>query len=196
MDFKVTIGLPVYRDFHPNTTLSLMALASQFDFHISSHRGCFVHRNRELIMADAIAANSTHLMFIDSDVVFPAEAVNRLVMRNLPIIGASYNKRDTDPPESTAKMFDGGDKLRLVRPHELLKGEPFQVAAVPGGFMCINLQALLASNMRPPYFRISQDSQGEIVGEDVDFCLQAREFGLDVWCDPTIQVLHMGEKAY
>jgi len=34
------------------------------------------------------------------------------------------------------------------------------------------------------------------VGEDVAFCQQAAEAGLEIWCDPTITLSHIGDYHY
>ena len=33
----------------------------------------------------------------------------------------------------------------------------------------------------------------EGVGEDLAFCLRARELGYKIWCDPTISLGHVGQ---
>lgn len=59
----------------------------------------------------------------------------------------------------------------------------------PTGFMLIKLDSL--KKLERPYFK-AEDG----VGEDVFFCRKARKSGLSVFCDPTIEIGHIGEKVY
>jgi hypothetical protein len=34
------------------------------------------------------------------------------------------------------------------------------------------------------------------MGEDLYFCRKARAWGLEVWCDPTIEIKHIGDYEY
>jgi hypothetical protein len=57
-------------------------------------------------------------------------------------------------------------------------------------------------NMKNPFdFGIDEAGElfgkpGEFIGEDVNFCKRANEMGLEVWCDPTIRIGHIGEYLY
>jgi hypothetical protein len=82
-----------------------------------------------------------------------------------------------------------GEQVTAEMPTEL-----FQCGAVATGLMAINLKRLTAM-MAPPYFTYGTLGT-KFQGEDVGFCLRARPLGLEVWCDPTINVLHMGEFPY
>jgi GT2 family glycosyltransferase len=49
--------------------------------------------------------------------------------------------------------------------------------------------------IEPPWFGLDE-VRGHIMTEDVWFCRQAWRRGIEVWCDPTIPVKHIGEYAY
>ena len=70
-------------------------------------------------------------------------------------------------------------------------GETFaaQVAALPTGFMLIRMSCL--DKMTFPYFPCEFG-----LGEDVAFCVNAQKAGIEVWCDPTLEIKHIGDYAY
>jgi hypothetical protein len=72
-----------------------------------------------------------------------------------------------------------------------LPDEPFRVGAVATGLMAINLKRLTQC-MAPPFFAYGTLGT-RFVGEDIAFAQRATTAGLEVWCDPTVSVLHMGE---
>jgi hypothetical protein len=50
-------------------------------------------------------------------------------------------------------------------------------------------------NMKYPWFApkmqvFESGAVQDMCGEDVSFCLDAKEMGIEVWCDPKIRVLH------
>ena len=48
--------------------------------------------------------------------------------------------------------------------------------------------------MQKPYFDFNY--KGKEVGEGVYFCLKAKDAGYEIWCDPTMDIGHIGEYIY
>ncbi len=188
------IGIPTNGDMKILTAVSLMFATnllrtSGHEMAVSVRSGPYTHWNREHLIEDAINAECEHLMFVDTDVVFPTDGILRLLDRDKDIIGAPYNLKQTEPVSTIKLWNDDRTGFRAIE-NETFPEDPFQLAAVPTGFMLIRLAALKA--MEPPYF----PCEFGVRGEDVAFCLNAQEAGLEVWCDPTIAVTHIGDYAY
>ena len=48
-----------------------------------------------------------------------------------------------------------------------------------------------------PWFFYEHDDKGNLtVGDDAWFCRKARKAGFKIYCDPTIEVGHVGEYTY
>jgi hypothetical protein len=49
-----------------------------------------------------------------------------------------------------------------------------------------------------PYFfyKEPKSKEDDGMGEDVWFCEKVNEAGMEVWCDPTVEVSHVGEYIY
>jgi len=161
--------------------------------HMIMPYGCLIDENRNVAAQEALDVGASHLMFIDSDMSFPDDGIITLGSRNKQVIGANYNLRDGSG-RSTVKMSDKEGNLLEV-PGKDIPVYPFKCYAVATGFMLIQTDALRA--MSKPWFFYEWDpDKEETVGEDVFFCKKARREGIDVWCDPTIEVKHIGDFQY
>lgn len=197
MSLNLTIGIPCYGSFKAEMVVSLFNALPRIDgqLHLSVRRGCYLHLLREEIIEEAIQKGSTHLLFIDTDIVFNADHIPKLLALDKDICGANYNTKSV-PPISTIKMADPETgKLIRMEPEKIPRDAPFQCAAIATGFMLIKIASLLRSNLELPYFDYDV-LDGKFMGEDVNFCLRARKAGLEVWCDPTVRVGHIGEFMY
>jgi len=65
--------------------------------------------------------------------------------------------------------------------------EPFEIAAAGCAGMLVRQRVLDA--LGEPWF-IS--TEGSKVNEDVEFCRRAKELGFSLWCDPNVQMGHIG----
>jgi hypothetical protein len=142
---------------------------------------------------EALDVGASHLMFIDSDMVFPDNGILRLASLNKRIIGANYNRR-TLPLTSTVKLSNREGQLIEV-PGDQIPKQPFKCYAVATGFMLIQVDVFKELS-RPWFYYEYLEGKDTTTGEDVGFCKKAREKGIDVWCDPTIEVRHIGDYAY
>ncbi len=190
---RVTVAIPCYQHVHGETFISLMRALLQFphELHVSMKRGPYLDVGREFCVTDAISVKSDYLIFVDSDMVFRADALTTLLDNHKDIVGGNYYEKSF-PLVSTVRFDDGkggfkGGQITMPK-------EPFKVAAVATGFMCIDLKRLQEC-MAPPYFAYGTLGT-EFEGEDIGFCRKARKAGLEVWCDPRIPLLHMGEMPY
>ncbi len=156
--------------------------------HLGIRAGPYTHWNREELVQDALETNATHLMMIDTDIVFGADAIPRLLAHQKDIVGAMYNCKSL-PPLNTIKMADESGNLVSVKGEDIPR-ELFQCAALPGGFMLVDL-ARLRHCVEPPYFTCEPP-----IGEDVFFSRKCAAAGLCIWCDPSVEIGHVGEYVY
>lgn len=195
---QVTVGVPAYDHFKAEMAISLIGALLQFPhaLHFSVQRSCYLDVNREMLLREAIAAKSDYLVFVDTDLVFRKDALEQLLAADKDIVGANYYEKRI-PLVSTVKPL--GPNGRMATDGKLIQGvlpsEPFQCAAVATGLMAINLKRLLECWPTGPYFAFGTLGT-QFEGEDVGFCRRARDAGLEVWCEPRIGVLHMGEMPF
>jgi hypothetical protein len=71
----------------------------------------------------------------------------------------------------------------------------FKAYFVGAGIMLIDMKVF--DRIEKPYFIFTTDENGQVVnGEDGHFCDNVKKAGMNVWCDPQIEVFHLGEYAY
>jgi hypothetical protein len=180
---KILIATLTKNSITPQTTFSLVNMVKGMDnVSYAIQTGADVPGGRTILINRAREHNFTHILFVDEDVSFPSDSLTRLVAHNKDIIGADYNFREL-PLRSMATA----DKKE--------KDKPFKCKSLPTGFMLIKLAVF--DKVPTPWFLFEWNDGGKMVfSEDVYFCRKAIEVGFGVWCDPTINVKHIGQYAY
>lgn len=198
---KVVIGVPV-SDTDAMRALTAQAIggaiigAGELVIDMILRRSCDIVSNRTWLVNEAIKNGGTHILFVDSDMIFPEDTIKRLLAHKKEIIGVKYKKR-----EFPVKW--------LFEPlGEESETEIFKVKYTGMGLILIEL-SVFKSTFKPlgapsaqhprgnPWFSFGRNSEGALVmGEDIWFCNVARDAGYDVWVDPTIKVGHIGEYIF
>ena len=184
---KITIGTPHNGDFTPEYVASLFTLTQgkEHNYQLALFETCLVHQGRNEI---AHSAEGDFLLFIDTDMAFPKSALNKLLSLKKDIVaGLCYSRKAPHLPNAHM-LVDGLYKNVLDIPDE-----PFECDAMGTGFMLISRKVLDAFKGEKPFG--FETVNGKELGEDITFCRRAKEKGFEIWCDPTIQIIHMGKNA-
>ena len=137
--------------------------------------GCYIHLNRDSIVQMAFDTGCTHLLQVDSDMMMLPDSINKLLAHDLDIVGCNYNKT-TVPPEPIIK--DG------------FNGKVSSVPFVPTGFLLVKMDVF--KKIGKPWFSFDDGAESE----DVYFCDKAIKNGYKVYCDPNVQVGHLGTAVF
>ena len=185
----ITVGVPSYNHITTECVISLLNLQAKSNLPLLFflNQSLYIDFSRNQLVDVALQNGSTHLMFVDSDISFPPDGIARLLALDKDIIGGYYNTRRGNNP---IRIKDADGKLVAPDP---LPTEPFQCHVLPTGFMLINMEVF--NKLRRPYFAVLTHANGTI-GEDVFFCKQAIDAGLELWCDPRIHLGHVGKHIY
>jgi hypothetical protein len=143
----------------------------------------------------ALRCGATHLLFIDSDMVFPPFAPQALLQHDLPVVGCTYCPRRPPFRLLHKELGDVRGAVNPPKPH-LAPDETGvrEVLRMPTGMLMIRADVLKA--MRQPYFRFANiDGKAETVGEDYLFCDDARALGFKIWldCDLSRSIGHIAQ---
>lgn len=152
--------------------------------------------NREHAVREARAKGCTHAFLVDSDMVFPGDALLRLVHRGLDIVGTLYARR-VHPYATLGRLVDPACTDEVAE-------------AVEMGIGCVLVRLDVFDSLRPPYFRCppveridapefrGMDMAGIPVGDTIDdsiwFSKVMRRAGHKLWVDQalTLEVGHTG----
>jgi hypothetical protein len=175
-----------------------------------------VQRARNTIVAHFLASDCSHLLFVDADIGFGAEAVLRLLAHDRPVIGGLYRRKRLDREDWAVEW--------ALREDGTVRRDPdtgaLEVAAIGTGFLCLRRDALErmaaafpGTRYRPhpegaaeeaawhahcyALFESGVDAAtGAYLGEDYAFCARWRAIGGEVWCDPAILLEHHGQACF
>lgn len=204
MSQRLMIASPCYGGKNDTCfTLSLMYTS----IHMYNQREslqCILHPSgsllayeRNLIFSKFMESDATHILCIDSDMGWEYDAPVKLLKYDKDIVGGLYPMRSYDEgykypfhPVGTDVKTDG----RLI-----------EVQALPFGFVMISKKALLVMQDFYEELKYSMDDGegygfctlenigGKFFGEDYTFSYRARKAGLKIWCDPDLNLTHLGK---
>jgi len=188
---KVAVAIPSGDTVQADFALSLAGLCHSSGgivVDLFSCKSSIVAEARNIGVRHALESGAEHLLFIDSDMIFPRGSLLRLLRRRRDVVGAAYVKRV--PPHSPL-----GTPADPVETDE--SGELLGMARLPTGLLLIRTEVF--ARLKPPYFRFGLDEErGVIVGEDYLFCDAVREAGYRVWCDCALsrEIGHIGQQVF
>jgi hypothetical protein len=164
--------------------------------------GSLLVAERNRIVQAFWESDCTHMLCIDGDLGWPAQAVLAMLEAKKEFVAGVYPARGVEKTFLFRPVYreDG----TIVQDKHLL-----QMQYIPAGFMLIAKSAIVKmrdthpdlyyepkdkrNNPEPGYcFFNTEVWDGEFWGEDFVFCRKAREAGVEIWVDPLIQFDHAG----
>ena len=184
---KIAILIPSMDTWHASFGMSLasMLMYTDYDCHIVNARTSLLPVSREGLLRSAIENEYTHALFLDTDMKFPDDTLDRLMGHELDIV-ACNSVTKTLPARPTARDLRNRAISSTV-------GILEEVLTVGLAVMLIRLEPF--KRIQPPLFEIKYlDDVGTYQGEDLTFCDKVRGAGLKVYIDSALseQVYHIG----
>jgi GT2 family glycosyltransferase len=127
-----------------------------------------------------------YIMWIDSDMIFKPEDVEKLISHNVDIV-SGLCKRD---PYTFAfsKLEDKPFSQIMGQTEADIPDKLFEVKAVGAAFLLVKRGVF--ESIKRPWFSTTL-VENDFVGEDVYFCIKAREAGYKIWIDPSVKIKHL-----
>jgi len=193
---KIAICIPSHNHVHLGFAKSLANLTSYLtkqnvDFEIFSALGTVIPDLRQLLANRALESKADYILWLDSDMHFPKDTVDRLLAHDKDIVAATYSTR-VKPLRSVAFINQYDLDARLDAKTGLHK-----VWAVGMGCMLVS-RKVFEVLPKPWFAHVYNEVEDNFVGEDVYFCKQAAEHGFKTFIDVDLskQVAHYGIKAF
>lgn len=159
-----------------------------------------IAQSRTQAVQQAQQAKATHILFLDSDMVFPSNSALLLLQAKKTVIGATYRKRS--PPHAFTHHELGEVPGTCLVPSE--HAPPIhgaenirEVSRLGTGCMLIDMHVF--TKMTLPYFRFGvTEGEALLPGEDYLFCDAVRKLGFRVWLDCYLSkhVGHIGMQVH
>jgi hypothetical protein len=157
------------------------------------HMGSLLVDQREQLVHMALEAESTHILWLDSDMLFPPDTAQKLLRHDKSITAGNYPTRQH--PHKTVAYTDVTDwsTYVIVDPTAGLQ----TVEAVGMGCMLTKIE--LFKNIAKPWFDTTYlPSTEERIGEDFYLCSKARSAGYEIVIDHEVSstLKHLGTMAF
>lgn len=208
INVSVTIGMPVGKPIPPRTSFALfetgrclgeMRIRGELAMNICG----VIQIARDTVLDEFLKNGTDKLFWIDSDMVWTPHDFLRLLALSTryDIVGAAYPVK-VDGPETFHVNTDGLDVIQ-VNTHGLMGinglGLGFTVVSRRAcEFIASKSPRVIESNGREmaEVFRVDKTAAGHRRTEDIAFFADLREAGFSVWCDPSIELGHVGEREW
>lgn len=188
--FRLLIAVPCMDYVHVDFMKSLQKLTQHLSregvkYDLEIQAGTLVYMARDRLACKAINEGYTHILFLDSDMVFSEDVVETLAFSGKEFVCGAFQGRR--PPYSSC-IFTSLKPVERVQEYGAV---PFRVAGC--GMACTMIKTEILKDVQNKFgtcFTPTQD-----FGEDLAFCWRAAGLGAEIWCEPTAQVGHIAHKA-
>lgn len=190
---KVLIAIPS-GDYMPVLTVScIMQLMREAQDSMQIMTGSLVYNSRTHLANIALSEGYTHIMWIDSDMTFPPDTLNRLIEDDKDIVTCiCYGRHFPFNPCAYKKVRKGNRHKKGIKvPIDIADSMP-ELFTVDG---CGSAMMLVKTDV----YKKVLEKYGEWyepkwnLGEDLAFTERLKGVGIPVWCDSTIPIGHIGQ---
>jgi hypothetical protein len=157
---------------------------------IITSEGSMLSQMRENMVKKAMQSKATHVMFVDSDMDFPPNTLQRLLAAKKEYVAANCTTR-VEPIMPVAHDLNG---VRLSS-----KGKNGLQMVQHVGLAIALIEREVFERIRPPCFLMDWiPSMKAYCGEDVFFSTKVQELGYKVWVDHDLsrEIRHVGHRSY
>ena len=193
---RVAVCVPVRDNVTAGFSYSLAMLmkkCGETNLKISLHYniGSEVAMQRQQLVEEALETEPTHIFWLDSDMKFPSDILQRLLAHKKDIVACNYSTR-VEPLIPVAFTSSGDLESRLYK-----TTGTSNVFAVGLGCMLVNTKVFKEIDL--PYFSVTwNEDYTNLVGEDIYFCKKVKEKGYDILVDNEASqyIAHIGSKTF
>ena len=192
MDIDIMVGCPCANTLNVTTATCIQDLWLSTSY----IQGSLVYDARNELVNQAIKYNAKFLLFVDSDMSFEREALQKLLDLDADIATGLYVERSGIKHRPTVyKHIDIRTKEHEAVREHFTKDEikdHFEVEGCGMGFCLIKTEVF--KTILATYGDCFQPICG--LGEDLSFCWKAKQCGFKIMCDSTFELGHIGEYIY
>lgn len=193
---NILIAIPTIDYIESATFKSIYDLTIPLDVqtHFETFRGYGIEHIRNIIAKYALDKQYDYVFCVDSDILLPKNALERLLEHNRDVVSGVYARKQ--PGQKIVEVFvRQGTKLLPVTLDVLQPPGLHRVNAC--GLGCALIKTDVFRKIPFPqfeyYFSINPQS---VISEDTDFCQKVYEAGKSVWVDSTVLCGHVGKMVY
>lgn len=214
---KLFVALPVYWNVDPHFWTSTLKLCQELAFRKDiDFSGILrpqvgdsaIGRSRNSLTRQFLETDATHLLFIDSDLVFSTDQIIRLMQHKEEVVGGLYCKKQEGPPQLVINSWANPEQ----------RGDLLEVRYIGTGFMRVArsvFEKMIERWGREIEYKLDPDhkitewdfwhmgvyhypdgSPPRYLSEDWWFCQKCIDLGIKIWADRRIALKHSGAAMY
>lgn len=198
---KTMIAVPCMDMVHTDFFRSCVGLQVDGQIQWTTCQGSLIYDSRHKLTELAIAGGFDRILWLDSDMIFDPQLFRRFSEhidqgkemvaglyfgRKAPVRPVIYRRCEPD-------FREDGTMAPVAEHYDDYPADSiFPVAACGFGAVMMSVKMLrrVKETYPLPFFPVDG------FGEDLAFCLRARELGITVWCDSGIKLGHTGLAVY
>jgi len=164
----------------------------------------YVDDMRNWHVARMLEGDATHLLFLDYDMEWDADGIERLLTAKVPVIGGSYRVKNAWMRWTAQTREEDGEPIGVPRKDG--RGFLIECDCLAMGFTLIRREVFERMRDAAPDAWYEQGAERvkcwdwftriregrEHYGEDYSFCRRWRALGGQLWIDPNITLVHHG----
>jgi len=228
-NFSLLMGIPAFGgNLKAGFTQSILKLQFYLfqlqiphDFYFMEGES-LICRGRNAIVSNFLESMHSHLLFLDTDLVFNPTAILHMIVQNLDIVGLSYPKKGINWAKCSylienkkplqGRLCDMNFNPELTKEgNAIVNGRYMKAKDIPTGAMLINKNVFYSMMRRYPelryknnvsgyaskmcydFFKVGVDpDSGFYLSEDYYFCKLAKDCGFELWIDYQTPLGHIG----
>jgi hypothetical protein len=170
--------------------LAAYSVAQGIGINMGLIKTAYLPSSRKQLAEMGVKAGCSHILWLDSDMRFPKDALVRLLKHNEPIVAASYSMRRM--PLAPVAYAGYGRAEPIYVPND---GEGLVRVGMVGMGLMLTETKVFQTMPKPWFANPYVPELDDYVGEDVWFCKEAKAQGYQVLVDQTLtnEVGHLGE---
>ena len=189
---KVLLGMPTVGKIPTKTVISLLQTVERGKVEPILVDGSLVYDSRTEIAAFAVQNGYDYVLYADSDMIFCADDLRKLLDHDADIVSGLYITRRGERKNVAYTKVIPCRKFPYRSPaliHDDLNHGYAEIAAVGFGFCLIKTEVI--KTMLKRYKNLFEPFKG--LGEDISFCERAKKCGFRIMIDRDVKLGHIGE---
>lgn len=195
---KLAVCIPCRDTLHSAHAMSLAEMVkfntmNNIDTHVFMDASTILLTQRERLATMALDLGTDYILWLDSDIVFPATTAARLMAHNETVVAANYIRRQL-PAKGVAyeKIGDWQNPLPFDIYDDLVEVEGI-------GMGCVLMKTEIFTEIKKPWFEFGWSPESnDFLGEDMILCQKLASLGYKIKVDTLLsqELRHLGTWAF
>lgn len=185
---KLAIGIPLSFPMVPASFFDSFTVMEKPNYQFLRSNNGPIDEMRNEIVEKALRSDCTHLIVMDTDMVYHPETITKLMTYDYDVVGALCYRRY--PPFDPIMMKGRINHYQTIE--DWTDGDLVEVDATGTG--CLMFKIDVFRKVPKPWFRFRPNPNkklGGTIGEDIGFCSKLKKLGFNIYVDTSIPCDHL-----